>query len=69
MPCRRIQKSNIAFNCLALGAVETEMLNKAFPGYQAPLKAAEMASFIVEFAKNGWKYFNGKILPVAISTP
>jgi 3-oxoacyl-[acyl-carrier protein] reductase len=61
--------SRISFNCLALGAVETEMLNKAFPGYQAPLKASEMASFIVDFAKNGWKYFNGKILPVAVTTP
>ena len=29
------KESNIKFNCLALGAVQTEMLNEAFPGYEA----------------------------------
>ncbi len=60
---------NIYFNCLALGAVQTEMLSKAFPDYQAPHNALEMAKYIAEFAVNGHKYFNGKILPVSISTP
>jgi hypothetical protein len=45
------------------------MLEEAFPGYQAPLKADEMAAFVVDFALNGNKWFNGKILPVALSTP
>jgi 3-oxoacyl-[acyl-carrier protein] reductase len=63
------KEKNIAVNCLAIGAVQTEMLNKAFPGYQAPLKANEMAAFISEFAVNGHKYFNGKIIPVSSSTP
>jgi short-subunit dehydrogenase len=58
---------NIICNCLALGAVQTEMLNIAFPGYKAPLNADEMAQFIAEFALNGHKYFNGKILPVALA--
>jgi 3-oxoacyl-[acyl-carrier protein] reductase len=61
--------TNVAFNCLALGAVQTEMFSKAFPGYSAPLKPAEAASFIAYFALNGNKYFNGKILPVSVSTP
>ena len=61
--------SGISVNCLALGAVQTEMLEEAFPGYKAPLTAKEMADFIVYFAKNGHKFFNGKILPVALSTP
>lgn len=61
--------SGVSFNCLALGAVSTEMLSEAFPGYKAPLSAKEMATFIVDFALNGNKYFNGKILPVTISTP
>ncbi len=60
---------NIAVNCLALGAVETPMLNKAFPGYTAPVKASEIAKFIVDFALTGHKYFNGKIIPVALSNP
>lgn len=60
---------NIAVNCLALGAVQTEMLSKAFPGYNAPIQPAEMAKFIFDFATTGHKYFNGKILPVSLSTP
>ncbi|MBL7926249.1 MAG: SDR family oxidoreductase [Bacteroidia bacterium] len=60
---------NISVNCLAIGAVQTEMLQKAFPDYRAPLEAAQMAAFIVDFATNGHRYFNGKILPVSLSTP
>ena len=59
----------IAFNALALGAVQTEMLQQAFPGYKAPTTADTMAAYIADFALFGNKYFNGKILPVAISTP
>lgn len=61
--------TSISVNCLALGAVQTEMLAKAFPGYKAPMKPNEMAEFIRYFALNGHEYFNGKILPVSISTP
>jgi NAD(P)-dependent dehydrogenase (short-subunit alcohol dehydrogenase family) len=61
--------SGIAVNCLALGSVQTEMLNEAFPGYKAPVSAKEMAQYIADFAINGNKYFNGKILPVALSNP
>ena len=59
----------IKFNCLALGAVDTEMLNKAFPGYKAPVNPKEMAEYIYNFALNGNQFFNGKIIPVSISTP
>jgi len=61
--------TKIRFNCLALGAVQTEMLSKAFPGLQAPLSARGMADFIRDFAINGYDYFNGKILPVSGTTP
>ena len=64
-----LKEYEISVNALALGAVQTEMLNNAFPGYKAPLSAVEMAEFILGFAINGNKYFNGKILPVSISTP
>ncbi len=60
---------NISVNCLAIGAVQTEMLNKAFPGYKAPLQPKQMATYIYEFALNGHHYYNGKILPVSSSTP
>ncbi|MBN2523009.1 MAG: SDR family oxidoreductase [Bacteroidales bacterium] len=64
-----LKEKNIFVNSLALGAVQTEMLRAAFPDYQAPLSPDEMAEFIVDFAINGYKYFNGKILPVSLSTP
>lgn len=59
----------IAFNVLALGAVNTEMLREAFPGYDAPLSASDMANYIYDFALTGNKYFNGKVLQVSSSTP
>lgn len=60
---------NISVNCLALGAVQTEMLSKAFPGYKAPLQPRQMANFIIDFALTGHQYFNGKIIPVSSTTP
>ncbi|MCF8381088.1 MAG: SDR family oxidoreductase [Bacteroidales bacterium] len=60
-------KNEIAFNALCPGAVQTEMLEEAFPGYKAPLKPKEIAEFIADFALNGHKFFNGKILPVSLS--
>jgi NAD(P)-dependent dehydrogenase (short-subunit alcohol dehydrogenase family) len=59
----------ISINCLALGAVQTEMLDEAFPGYKAPVNAVEMAEYISGFVLTGNKFFNGKILPVAIGNP
>jgi short-subunit dehydrogenase len=64
-----LKEYNIAVNCLALGSVQTEMLAKAFPGFKAPLLPVEMAEFIANFALNGHKVFNGKILPVALTNP
>jgi len=58
-----------SFNVLALGAVQTEMLNEAFPDYKAPTSAIEMAEYIFEFSINGNKYYNGKVLQVSNSTP
>ena len=61
--------TDLVFNCLALGAVQTEMLKKAFPGYDAPLSAEDMGQFIVDFCFNGKKYFNGQTIPVSLTTP
>ena len=58
-----------SFNALAFGAVQTEMLEEAFPGLKAPISAKEIADFILDFSLKGQKYFNGKILPVSSSTP
>lgn len=58
-----------SFNALALGSVQTEMLEEAFPGYKAPISAREMGKYIMDFALKGNKYYNGKILQVSSSTP
>lgn len=63
------KERGISFNVLALGAVQTEMLGEAFPGYIAPLSATEMAAYIGDFALNAHKYYNGKVLQVACTTP
>ena len=63
------KEQKIAFNVLALGAVQTEMLQEAFPGYEAPIKPNEMASYIYDFTLNGHKFYNGKVLEVSSTTP
>ncbi len=63
------KERGIAFNVLALGAVQTEMLAQAFPDYKAPITAAEMAHYIFDFTTTGNRYFNGKIMEVATSNP
>jgi 3-oxoacyl-[acyl-carrier protein] reductase len=63
------KESPIHFNCLALGAVQTEMLEEAFPGYQAPFNPQQMATFIINFIENNSPLMNGKIISVSASTP
>lgn len=63
------KNSGISFNTLALGAVQTEMLNEAFPDYKAPITATEMAAYIAQFSLTGNKVYNGKTLQVSNSTP
>lgn len=58
-----------SFNALAFGAVQTEMLEEAFPGLKAPISAKEIADFILDFSLQGQKFFNGKIIPVSSTTP
>jgi 3-oxoacyl-[acyl-carrier protein] reductase len=62
-------EDGIKVNCLALGSVQTNMLEEVFPDYKAPVNAKEMADFISNFALTGHKFFNGKILPVAVGNP
>lgn len=66
---QELSGNDIRVNCLALGSAQTEMLEKAFPGYQSPVMAFEMGKYIADFAVSGHHLFNGKILPVAMSTP
>ena len=66
---QELTDKQIKVNCLALGSAQTEMLEKAFPGYESPLLAFEMGKYIADFALTGHKFYNGKILPVAVTTP
>ncbi|WP_372793568.1 SDR family NAD(P)-dependent oxidoreductase [Lutibacter sp.] len=63
------KEQGISFNVLALGAVQTEMLEEAFPDYKASVSANEMADYIYNFAVTGNNYYNGKILQVSSTTP
>jgi short-subunit dehydrogenase len=61
--------TQIAFNCLTLGSVQTEMLEEAFPGYKAQLQPGEMAEFIGYFALTAHKHMRGKVIPVSLANP
>ncbi len=63
------KERGIAFNVLALGSVNTEMLQEAFPGYEAPLSASEMADYIFNFTLTGNQFYNGRVLQVSSTTP
>ncbi|MBE7176856.1 MAG: SDR family oxidoreductase [Mucilaginibacter polytrichastri] len=64
-----LKEQDIRVNCLALGSAQTEMLEQAFPGYQSPVMAFEMGQHIAHFALTGAKFYNGKVLPVAVTVP
>lgn len=64
-----LAETGIKINCLALGSAQTEMLEQAFPGYESPVMAFEMGKYVADFARTGHKFFNGKIIPVSVTTP
>lgn len=69
MLAEEYKHTQLKFNCLCLGAVQTEMLQAAFPGYEAPVQPAEMAEYISDFTRNAWRWMNGKVISVSLSTP
>ena len=69
MLAEEFKESEFCFNTLALGAVQTEMLEEAFPGYKANTSAFEMANFIYKFSLEGNTFFNGKTIPVSTTNP
>ena len=62
-------QDEIAVNCLCLGAVQTEMLAQAFPGFDAPVSPKQMGAYIADFVLNAHQFYNGKVLPVALNDP
>jgi 3-oxoacyl-[acyl-carrier protein] reductase len=64
-----LKGEGITVNALALGAVQTEMLAEAFPDLKARIQPVRMAEYIKWFILEGAGLFNGKVLPVSLSTP
>lgn len=69
MLAEEYKETGPSFNVLALGAVQTQMLEEAFPGFNATTAAEEMAQYIMDFSLTGNKMYNGKVLQVSNSTP
>ena len=69
MLAEEFKNDGIIFNVLALGAVQTEMLQEAFPGYNALTSAKEMAEYIYDFTVNRKNLFHGKLIQVSATTP
>ena len=67
MLAEEFKDTEMRFNTLALGSVQTEMLGKAFPGYKANTTPNDMADYIFKFSTSNGKFFNGKTLPVSSS--
>ena len=62
-------ETDLTFNSLALGSVQTEMLEQAFPGYKAPLSPEQMAVYICRFALNDAEFVRGKTVVVSRTNP
>ena len=69
MLAEEYKEQGIHFNSLALGSVQTKMLNKAFPGFKASTSAQEMAKYIYDFSMEGYKLINGKVISISSTTP
>jgi len=60
---------DIRCNALCIGAVKTEMLEEAFPGFEPPVTADQMGRYIAHFALEAGALYNGQVLPVNLENP
>ena len=60
-----LKEDGVVVNCYALGSVQTEMLEQAFPGLEASSKAEEMAVYLADQLRSNKGLVNGKNLPIA----
>ncbi len=63
---KEFEDTNIKVNCINPGAVQTQMLEQAFPGYQAEVKPNDIAQYIANFATRGHKVMNGRLHEVSL---
>ena len=61
-------KENIHVNAINPGAVQTKMLEEAFPGYQASISAQQMGSYIAAFAINNKGVMNGRLIQASLNS-
>ncbi len=61
--------TQLTFNCLALGSVETEMFQTAFPGFEAACSPSNMAEYIASFAFEAPTVMKGKIISLSLGNP
>ena len=69
MLAEEYKEKKVHFNSLALGSVQTKMLEKAFPGFKASTSSENMAKYIYNFATEGYKLMNGKVVSISSTTP
>lgn len=69
MFAEEFKNTEIKMNCLCLGAVQTEMLHEAFPGYEALISPQQMAEYVGNFALTAHQWMNGRVIPVSLTTP
>jgi len=61
--------TDTVFNCLALGSVETDMFQEAFPGVSAACTPETMATYIAEFAFSAPSVMKGKVISLSLGNP
>lgn len=64
-----LRPHKVSVNAICPGAVDTDMLHQAFPGFKAPVTPAEIARFIYVFLLNAPQVMSGKVIPVALNDP
>jgi len=61
-------KEHIHVNAINPGAVQTKMLEEAFPGFEAGISAQQMGAYIASFAINNKDVMNGRLVQASLSS-
>ncbi len=60
------ENENIRVNAINPGAVQTEMLEQAFPEFKAQNQASDMAKYIANFITTAQQFMNGRLTQVSL---
>lgn len=64
---KELKDFGIKVNCLAFGAVQTDMLEDAFPNYTAPISPNSLAEYVSDFCLFGHNFHSGCIISVSFN--